>query len=176
MDKFLFWELSCAALILIVAALRFLLRKRLSPTLRYALWLVVLVRLLVPGTVAESPVSVAGVAEAVYEQAYERYEEAGEPEAPVFPEVVLLPAPIEAAVTEPAASGPGPDMEAALTYLWLCGAHKDSGGHGNNRHRPAPDKIYQHLHPRARQLQHLRGRHRVRLACATDVAAHPSSP
>ena len=42
------WILSSSALILVVAALRCLLRRRISGRVRYALWGLVLVRLLFP--------------------------------------------------------------------------------------------------------------------------------
>ncbi len=44
------WFLSSSALILVVLALRALLKRRLSLRLRYALWLPVLLRLLIPGS------------------------------------------------------------------------------------------------------------------------------
>lgn len=54
--------LPASVLILVVAALRGLLRGRISPRLQYALWLPVAVRLLVPGALFPAPVSVAGAA------------------------------------------------------------------------------------------------------------------
>ena len=42
------WIVSSSALIVIVALLRFLLKGRISLRLQYALWALVLVRLLVP--------------------------------------------------------------------------------------------------------------------------------
>lgn len=52
------WMVTSSALILLVAALRAVVKGRVSPRLRYALWLVVLARLLVPGTFWESRASV----------------------------------------------------------------------------------------------------------------------
>ena len=49
---------SSTVLILALAALRLLLRGRISPRLQYALWLLVALRLLLPGTLMKSPVSV----------------------------------------------------------------------------------------------------------------------
>ena len=49
---------SSTVLILALAALRLLLRGRISPRLQYALWLLVALRLLLPGTLVKSPVSV----------------------------------------------------------------------------------------------------------------------
>lgn len=52
------WMLSSSILILGMLALRRLLRGKISLRLQYALWLVVLLRLLLPGTVYHSPLSV----------------------------------------------------------------------------------------------------------------------
>ena len=43
------WIISSSLLIVAVIVLRFALRGKVSPAIGYALWLVVLVRLLVPG-------------------------------------------------------------------------------------------------------------------------------
>lgn len=51
------WVISSSVLILAVLAARYLLRDRISGTVRYALWLVVLVRLLVPVSLFSAPVS-----------------------------------------------------------------------------------------------------------------------
>lgn len=59
----LMWVLSSCVLILAVIAIRAAFGKRMRPGLRYALWGLVLLRLLYPGTVLSSPVSVRGVAE-----------------------------------------------------------------------------------------------------------------
>lgn len=53
------WALTSAFLILTVAALRALLGKRVSASLRYALWAVVLIRLLVPVQLFSLPVPAA---------------------------------------------------------------------------------------------------------------------
>lgn len=55
------WVISSSLLILFTILLRRLLRGRITPGLQYGLWLLVLVRLLVPGNVVSSPVSVAQV-------------------------------------------------------------------------------------------------------------------
>ena len=57
------WILSSSVLILVVIALRFALRQKLSLRLQYALWLLVLVRLLVPVSFGSSPYSVASAVE-----------------------------------------------------------------------------------------------------------------
>ena len=53
------WILSSSLLILIVLVLRRSLRGKVSPRLQYALWLLVLLRLLIPGTLISSPISIA---------------------------------------------------------------------------------------------------------------------
>lgn len=55
------WTLSSAALILIVIALRYILRGKISLRLQYALWGLVLLRLLLPFSVGSSGISVANV-------------------------------------------------------------------------------------------------------------------
>lgn len=54
----LVWLISSSALILAVIAIRAVFGKRMSAGFRYALWALVLLRLLIPGTVFSSPVSV----------------------------------------------------------------------------------------------------------------------
>lgn len=58
--------LTSSALILFIAALRRLLRGRISPTLQYALWLLVAARLLIPGTLFTAPVTLVGLAEDIH--------------------------------------------------------------------------------------------------------------
>ncbi|MGI6031776.1 MAG: M56 family metallopeptidase [Eubacteriales bacterium] len=55
------WILSASVLILIVILLRFLLRGRISPSLQYALWGLVALRLLVPVSLGASPISVTNL-------------------------------------------------------------------------------------------------------------------
>lgn len=57
------WILTSSLLILTVTALRAVLKGRISLRLQYALWLVVLVRLLLPGTLFESRLSVLNLLE-----------------------------------------------------------------------------------------------------------------
>jgi beta-lactamase regulating signal transducer with metallopeptidase domain len=57
------WIVSSSALIIVVAALRYLLRGKISLRLQYAMWALVLIRLLVPGTLGHSGVSVMNAAE-----------------------------------------------------------------------------------------------------------------
>ena len=57
------WSITSSVLILLIMAFRAVVKGRVSPRLRYALWALVLARLLVPGTLGESPVSVLNIAE-----------------------------------------------------------------------------------------------------------------
>ena len=59
----LIWVITSSALILAVLLIRLIFGKRMSAGIRYALWAVVLIRLLVPGTFFKSPVSVQTAAE-----------------------------------------------------------------------------------------------------------------
>ena len=63
--------LSSSVLILVLALLRRFLQGRISARLRYALWALVLLRLLVPVTAFESKVSVASVAQPIAAQVQE---------------------------------------------------------------------------------------------------------
>ena len=54
--------LSSAVLVLALALLRRVLRGRIDPRLQYGLWLLVALRLLIPGTLFPAPVSIAGAA------------------------------------------------------------------------------------------------------------------
>ena len=56
------WILSASALILAIAAIRVIFRKQLTSKVRYCLWLTVLLRLLLPGTIFHSPWSAAQAA------------------------------------------------------------------------------------------------------------------
>ena len=58
------WIITSSALILLVLLLRAVIKDRVSPRLRYALWALVLVRLLAPVSLWESPASVLNAARA----------------------------------------------------------------------------------------------------------------
>ena len=101
------WAVSASALILLVRGVRLLLRGRLSCRFVYALWAVVLVRLLLPFQLSISlPISAAGAAPnvpAVWE----------ETQVPLFPS---LPQDMEDVnsdyqTLEPGYSGPGPGSQ-----------------------------------------------------------------
>lgn len=57
------WIVSSSLLIAVVIALRYLLRGKLHPAVQYALWGLVLLRLLLPFTVAHNPVSISSAVE-----------------------------------------------------------------------------------------------------------------
>jgi beta-lactamase regulating signal transducer with metallopeptidase domain len=79
------WAVSSAALILIVLAVRYLFRDRLSARLRYALWGVVLLRLLVPFQV-ELPAPVSDALPVLASNLAPEVGQWEEPSIPVFPE------------------------------------------------------------------------------------------
>lgn len=66
------WIISSSALILAVVLLRRVLRGRLSPRLQYALWALVLVRLLVPVSFGAAGLSVQNLVRGADERAAER--------------------------------------------------------------------------------------------------------
>ena len=57
------WIVSSSILILLMMALRAVIRDRVSPRLRYALWLLVLVRLLLPVSLGSTRLSVLNAVE-----------------------------------------------------------------------------------------------------------------
>ncbi len=79
------WAITSSVLILIVLAARFLLRDRLSARLKYALWGVVLLRLLVPFQV-ELPAPVSDVLPVLASNLAPEVGQWEEPSIPVFPE------------------------------------------------------------------------------------------
>ena len=87
--------LTSSVLITVIAILRRLLRGKISPRLQYALWLLVALRLLLPGTLFTVPVSVTGAADELTAVIERRLP------APV-------PADVPAAVPPPAAPADGP--------------------------------------------------------------------
>ena len=65
--------ISASALILLLAALRPLLRGRVDPRLQYALWLLVALRLLIPVPLFPSPVSLSDAAAEVQQSVAAQY-------------------------------------------------------------------------------------------------------
>lgn len=128
------WVVSSCILILVVIALRYLLRGRISLRLQYALWLLVLARLLLPVSFGSTDISVMSVVEkAPAVQAVESVREVdtiwqahdgsveGYPAGPLMPDTPVTVAP---SVTNDQFSR----MESALTLrklllpIWWCGA------------------------------------------------------
>lgn len=128
------WVVSSCILILAVIALRYLLRGRISLRLQYALWLLVLARLLLPVSFGSTDISVMSVVEkAPAVQAVESVREVdtiwqahdgsveGYPAGPLMPDTPVTVAP---SVTNDQFS----HMENALTLrkillpVWRCGA------------------------------------------------------
>lgn len=128
------WVVSSCILILAVIALRYLLRGKISLRLQYALWLLVLARLLIPVSFGSTDISVMSVVEkAPAVQAVESVREVdtiwqahdgsveGYPAGPLMPDTPVTVAP---SVTNDQFSR----MESALTLrkvllpIWWCGA------------------------------------------------------
>ncbi len=112
--------LSSSALILALTALRRLLRGRISARLQYALWLLVLIRLLVPMSFFQNPVSVATAAA----PAVERVEALSEtvlpaPAAAQAEDTAEAPSPARPSEASPA---PSPTLGDAMRWIWLGGA------------------------------------------------------
>ena len=111
---------SSTVLILALAALRLLLRGRISPRLQYALWLLVALRLLLPGTLMKSPVSVMNAVPDV-SAAVQQLSAPADRRAPAKAE--------EAAPVQTAAADTGTQPETVqlpirtiLKIVWLAGA------------------------------------------------------
>lgn len=111
--------LTSSVLIVALAAARRLLRGRIDPRLQYALWLLVALRLLLPGTLVRSPVSVMNAV----------------PQTAITAERLTVPADRRAPQTDstqvsiqpdaPAEAEPAPARVSAMTVLkivWLGGA------------------------------------------------------
>lgn len=124
------WILSSTVLILAVAALRRLLRGRISLRVQYALWLLVALRLLLPVNLGESALSVENAAEALRMEIALRQEPpltaetpsgatAESPVSSVVPVAPVTPA-APAVPVEPTAEPM--DWAALARTVWLAGA------------------------------------------------------
>lgn len=111
------WIASSCALILAVLLLRRLLRGRIGPGLQYALWLLVLVRLLLPVSFGAARVSVQNLVRGADERAASRVVTYVNQTAP--DPVPSEPAPAQSATAQPqytqSAAAPQPQPEAQLT-------------------------------------------------------------
>lgn len=115
------WITSSTALTALVIGLRQALKGRISSRVRYALWLLVLLRLLIPGTLASSRVSVQNaLPEAMF-----KLPVLAATESPAVPETVR---PAASAPAEPTAKAvqeektETPRAEGLLRVIWLGGA------------------------------------------------------
>lgn len=111
------WIASSCALILAVLLLRRLLRGRIGPGLQYALWMLVLVRLLLPVSFGAARVSVQNLVRDADERAASRVVTYVNQTAP--DPVPFEPAPAQSATAQPqytqSAAAPQPQPEAQLT-------------------------------------------------------------
>lgn len=124
------WILMSSLLIVLVLAVRALFRGRMGLWLRYALWLLVLLRLLVPGTVFQTGLSVLNYVPlsqtaAVQAQPSQSGGSPSAPEAepmPVRPEGEAEPRPSGPAAAPESAPAGAADWRGVLTAVWLGGA------------------------------------------------------
>ena len=124
------WILTSSLLIVIVLAVRALFRGRMGLRLRYALWLLVLLRLLVPGTVFQTGLSVLNYVRLPQTAAAQAQpsQSGGSPSAPeaepmpVRPEGEAEPRPSGPAAAPDSAPAGAADWRGVLTAVWLGGA------------------------------------------------------
>lgn len=110
--------ITSSVLITVIALLRLVLRGRIRPGLQYALWGLVLLRLLVPGSWFHSPVSVAGAAETAIEEV-ESLSARPVSELPVW----FIPAPTDAsAATREPSFWDNISLESLAIAIWITGA------------------------------------------------------
>ena len=111
---------SSTVLILALAALRLLLRGRISPRLQYALWLLVALRLLLPGTLMKSPVSVMNAVPDV-SAAVQQLSAPADRRAPAKAEKAVL---AQTAAAEPAVQQEKAQLpsKTIVKTIWLAGA------------------------------------------------------
>ena len=107
------WILSSCVLILAVVGLRYLLRGRLSLRLQYAMWLIVLLRLLLPVSLGSSRVSVTNA----LPQGVPVFSEASEP----ADTLELTQTAADLPYSEAPSAQPGLNVEELLFALWLIG-------------------------------------------------------
>ena len=114
------WILTSSLLIVIVLAVRALFRGRMGLRLRYALWLLVLLRLLVPGTVFQTGLSVLNYVPLPQTAAAQAQpsQSGGSPSAPEAEPMPVRPE----GEAEPRPSGGAADWRGVLTAVWLGGA------------------------------------------------------
>lgn len=114
--------ISSSVLILVVAALRYLLRSRISSRLQYALWVLVAIRLLLPFSLFESPVSVMNAFP--HQPNYSANVVPTTAPVPANPDNMTLPSGIQIDENNNTVSNAGTnktDYGRIATYLWLGG-------------------------------------------------------
>lgn len=124
------WFVSSAVLAALLIALHYLLRGRVSPKLQYALWVLLLVRLLVPVSIGQTEASVENLVPQT--QHYVLYtvprttpKEASAPaqtQQPAQLPVQVLPAREAAETQKTVRGGSVLDLKTVLTVLWAAGA------------------------------------------------------
>lgn len=120
------WFVSSAVLMAALIALRAILRGRLSPKLQYALWLLALVRLLIPVSVGKTAVSVGNLLPQAAPAVRTVQTVDAQPAPAKLPQQSSVQAdtasqPIEAPAERPA------DVRAILKAVWLAGAALTGG-------------------------------------------------
>lgn len=110
--------LTSSVLIAVIALLRLMLRGRIRPGLQYALWGLVLLRLLVPVSWFQSPVSVAGAAET----AIEEVERISSQTVSELPDYFIPAAPDAPAAEREATIWDQISLESLAIALWITGA------------------------------------------------------
>lgn len=113
--------ITSSILILIITTLRYLLRNKISSRLQYALWVLVAIRLLLPFSLFESPISVMNAVP----NAQSYYPIAVQPVAPGSQNQVALQGDRQTEITVNAAASDSPvkpiSYDAIAQYIWLCG-------------------------------------------------------
>lgn len=119
------WILSASVLILMIIGLRYLLKGKISLRLQYALWALVLLRLLIPVSFGSSQLSAANAVETVFPQ-----EPIFQQQLPVVvPPVTQVPAPTTT-IAEGTIGGADSSqvvvhrsisLASVLKILWICG-------------------------------------------------------
>ena len=102
--------LTSSVLILIIAALRHVLRGRIAPTLQYALWLLVAARLLIPGALFTAPITVLGFAEDIRSAVIESLPKETPAKTEQIPSILI---PEQTIIIEPA---PAPDTTGSTNH------------------------------------------------------------
>lgn len=125
------WIVSSSVLIIVTIGLRFFLKNKLAPGLQYGLWLLVLLRLLIPGEFIPSPISVQNLL-AVPEQVSQAQSNAISYEYHTFQQEIttnphIVPEHNQPHIEIPAKQQPSADkstisLKTVLNGIWIVGA------------------------------------------------------